>query len=124
MALVDSSSIRNVFAHGERHIGETDDSILLNRDAAMSRKSPSFGRELCNRCLHTIELICRQTREEQQHLTTSQSEILREQLGLLILWGSGFQGDSLEAVLAKSEGLRDDIFDLLSDVGCLIMSSK
>ena len=71
-------------------------------------------------------LILRHLRRKCQNKGVLQppDSTLKEELGRLFLWGEAFDKDELENALDQCEELRNDVIDLLAEVGAFLLQGK
>ena len=92
------------------------------KDAAPagSEDDQEFVGRLYELCLRALQDFYRQQRDGSK----SRSNVLRECLGRLYLWGEPFSVGDLDKALRQSDELRDDVFEHLNHIGKLLLRSK
>ena len=81
-----------------------------------------FAARLYQLCLHQLQAFYRQEREK--HSSKSGSNVLRECLGRLYLWGEPFGVGELDRALEQSNELRDNVLERLGHIGKLLLRGK
>lgn len=75
--------------------------------------------QLCLRALHDLYRW-----ERDQSSSSSRSNVLRECLGRLYLWGEPFAVGELDKALRQSDELSDNVLERLGHIGKLLLRSK
>ena len=73
-------------------------------------------------CLREFQQLCRQERKRYAH--GSRSYLLKEELDKLYMWGESFGPGELDKALDESDELRDNVLDLLVNLGELVICGK
>ena len=79
-----------------------------------------FVGRLYGLCLRELQDFHRQQRD----IPESRSNLLRECLGRLYLWGEPFGSGDLDKALGQSVELRDNVLERLGRIGKLLLRSK
>ena len=97
-------------------------SALVANDASPldGEDEQGFVGRLYGLCLRELQDFHRQQRE----ISKSRSNVLKECLGRLYLWGEPFGSGDLDKALGQSDELRDNVLERLIHVGELLSRSK
>ena len=79
-----------------------------------------FVGRLYGLCLRELQGFHRQQRD----ISKSRSNVLRECLGRLYLWGEPFGSGDLDKALGQCDELRDNVLERLVYIGKLLLRSK
>ena len=79
-----------------------------------------FVGRLYGLCLRKLQTFHRQQRD----ISKSRSNVLRECLGRLYLWGEPFGSGDLDKALGQSDELRENVLERLGRIGKLLLRSK
>ena len=85
-------------------------------------RGEGFASRFYSICLRGFQQLCRQKQKEYAH--GSGSYILKEELDKLYLWGESFGPGELDKALGDSEEIRDNVLDLLVNLGELVICGK
>ena len=85
----------------------------------------TFAQELYDACLEffttAVQGISKLSNDNPKEYQLS---TLKEELGKLYLWGTGFDNGKLGCILGQSDELRDDVLGLLSGISRLLLNSE
>lgn len=81
-----------------------------------------FTARLYGLCLSALRLLYR--RKYDYHSPELQVHKLKEELEKLYLWGEHFEAGELDRALDQSEDLKENVLELLSGIGKLILRGK
>ena len=81
-----------------------------------------FASQFYSMCLRGFQQLCRQVQEG--YASGARSYLLKEELGKLYLWGESFSPGELDKALDEYEEIRDNVLDLLVNLGELIIRGK
>ena len=85
-------------------------------------REEGFVSQFYSTCLEAFQQMCRQ--EQQKYAPGARSYLLEEELGKLYLWGETFGPGELDKALFESEEIRDNVLDLLVNLGELVIRGK
>lgn len=85
----------------------------------------SFAFRLYTHCLRVIQRFCRRCLDQDADSPLSNTDLqsLKEEVEKLFLWGESFGNGKLGKALNLSEDLRDNVVEILGDVGKLVVIS-
>ena len=81
-----------------------------------------FASRFYSICLRGFQQLCRQEQEGYAHGSRSYS--LKEELDKIYMWGESFGPGELDKALGESEEIRDNVLDLLVQLGELVICGK
>ena len=90
-------------------------------ERGIDREEGFASRFYCT-CLREFQRLCRQ--EQKGYAHGPRSYLLKEELDKLYMWGESFGPGSLDKALEESEELRDNVLDLLVNLGELLICGK
>ncbi len=85
-------------------------------------REEGFASRFYSTCLRGFQQLCRQEQERYAH--GSRSSLLKEELDRLYMWGESFGPGELDKALGESEEIRDNVLDLLVNLGELVIRGK
>ena len=85
-----------------------------------TKDKEGFVGRLYGLCLREL----RDFHHQQRGISKSRSNVLRECLGRLYLWGEPFGSGDLDKALGQSDELRDNVLESLVHIGKLLLRSK
>ena len=85
-------------------------------------REEGFASRFYSTCLRELQRLCRQ--EQKGYAHGSRSYLLKEELDKLYMWGESFVPGELDKALDESEELRDNVLDLLVNLGELLICGK
>ena len=81
-----------------------------------------FASRFYSTCLEELRHLCRQ--QQKAYAPAPRSYLLKEELGKLYLWGERFAPGELDKALGVSEEVRDNVLELLVNLGELVLYGK
>ena len=85
-------------------------------------REEGFVSRFYSTCLREFQRLCRQ--EQKGYAHGSRFYLLKEELDKLYMWGESFGPGELDKALDESEELRDNVLDLLVNLGELLICGK
>ena len=85
-------------------------------------REEGFASRFYSTCLREFQQLCRKKQEGYAH--GSRSYLLKEELDKFYMWGESFGPGELDKALDESEELRDNVLDLLVNLGDLLICGK
>ena len=114
---------KEIMQQGHDTNGSTsvDSARMCTGERCIDREE-GFASQFYSTCLQGFKQLCRQ--ELEGYARGAQSYLLREELGKLYLWGESFNPGELDKALDEYEDLRDNVLDLLVNLGELVIRGK
>ena len=107
--------------HNTNGSASVDSARMRTGERCIDREE-GFASQFYSMCLQGFQQLCRQ--EQAVYAPGPRSYLLKEELGKLYLWGESFSPGELDKALDQYEDIRDNVLDLLVDLGELIICGK
>lgn len=114
---------KEIMQQGHDTNGSTsvDSARMCTSERCIDREE-GFASQFYSTCLRGLQQLCRQ--EQEGYAPRARSHLLKEELGKLYLWGESFSPGELDKALDEYEEIRDNVLDLLVNLGELIIRGK
>ncbi|KAI9810424.1 MAG: hypothetical protein M1832_001351, partial [Thelocarpon impressellum] len=96
-------------------IAEGGSSVSASAD--VTNHAVGFAETLYQACLELFAQLWREILATPRWPADRPKDVLKQSLGRLYLWGEGFEQGRLDKCLEHSDDLRDDVLDLLTEIG-------
>ena len=123
ISVADGDKHKGIMQQGHDTNGSTSvDSARMCTGERCTDREEGFASQFYGTCLQGFKQLCRQ--ELEGYAPGTQSYLLREELGKLYLWGESFSPGELDKALDEFEEIRDNVLDLLVNLGELVIRGK